>query len=265
MSPNRLVRDEFASLLDEIDEYLVFLRDLKKAVASGPPRIVSRLVSTEITARQQRMMYSSVYVQLYNLVESTFVLCLDEVASTVAGANAWKATDLAPLLRQEWIRYVARTHDTNLKEDRRFAASVRLFDHVAKGNTITQFKIARPTKNWDDDSILAVIKRFGMDFTPKASTTTLVKRNRGNGLGALAYVKQLRNDLAHGVRSFSDCSQGVSVTDLTQLRDAVAIFLKELVQATEDYLNSYEYLEPLSRPAVGALPANFSPSTNDSD
>ena len=67
----------FDDRLQEIDEYLSFLAALEVAVQNGTPRIGDM----EITAEQQKILYSSVYLQLYNLVEATVTWCIEAVTN----------------------------------------------------------------------------------------------------------------------------------------------------------------------------------------
>lgn len=266
MEHSRAVADGYEALLLEVDEYLELLAGLETATAAGSPRIVgggeSGPPSQSISGRQQRMMYSSLYVQLYNLVEATVTLCLDQICLAVTMSGDVAPLDLDPLLREEWIRYAARTHDGKMNEESRLKATLWFFGHVASGAKIDRLKIVGPAENWDDDSIVTVTKRFGLGFSVSRETRTMVKRDRGNGLGALQYVRHLRNLLAHGSRSFSECSEGIVVFDLKQLRDAVVAFLDELVGSARRYLENRSFLDPKRRPVVLALPAGSSPSTN---
>jgi len=61
------IADSFEERLHEIDAYLDLLDALQRQAQSGPPKIGDFV----ITAQQQKILYSSVYLQLYNLVEAT--------------------------------------------------------------------------------------------------------------------------------------------------------------------------------------------------
>ena len=59
--------ESFEERLQEIEVYLDLLEHLEQQVAIGPPKIGE----SSITTQQQKILYSSVYLQLYNLVEAT--------------------------------------------------------------------------------------------------------------------------------------------------------------------------------------------------
>ena len=69
------LRDDFEERLQEIETYLDLLDMLEKQVRLGPPM----MGESTISAQQQKILYSSVYLQLYNLVEATVHWCLKAV------------------------------------------------------------------------------------------------------------------------------------------------------------------------------------------
>jgi len=65
----------FEERLIEIESYLELLEALENQVQEGLPQFGGD--GSTITVQQQRILYSSVYLQLYNLVESTVTKCVD--------------------------------------------------------------------------------------------------------------------------------------------------------------------------------------------
>ena len=64
----------FHERLAEVETYLEFLSTMEARAQHGPPRLEG--AEHPISAQQQRILYSSVYLQLYNLVESTMSRCI---------------------------------------------------------------------------------------------------------------------------------------------------------------------------------------------
>src|SRR4051812_30680386 len=98
----------FEDRLQEIETYLDLLDALEKQVQQGLPRIGQ--TGPTITVQQQRILYSSVYLQLYNLVEATITRCIDAVSVAIAEKGSWLPSDLSISVRREWVRAIARTH-----------------------------------------------------------------------------------------------------------------------------------------------------------
>lgn len=77
---------------------------------------------------------------------------------------------------------------------------------------------------------------------------TGVKRVLREDKGALALVKHLRNRLAHGSMSFAECGDGVTVSELRDIRTRAADYLREVVGAFRDYIKGHMFLLPARRP-----------------
>jgi hypothetical protein len=73
-----------------------------------------------------------------------------------------------------------------------------------------------------------------------------------DGVGALKLVKNLRNSLAHGSISFTECADGVTVSELRNVIDAVAQYLREAISCFSTYIDLFNFLLPDRRPAAGS-------------
>lgn len=239
----------FAERLGEIDAYLDLLQELETAARSGPPRIEG--ATSSITTSQQKILYSSVYLQLYNLVEATVSRCLDAVGAA-AGDSRWRPMDLNESLLGEWIRVHARTH-VGLTPVNRLQAAVTMCEHLIQQLPMDEFKLeVGGGGNWDDDAIERISRRVGCNLVIAAETKLAVKRHFRDELGALKLIKNRRNGLAHGSLSFVECSDGVAVSELSSLASAVGSYLSEAIACFVGYINYHEFLRPDSKPAGAA-------------
>ena len=128
----------FEERFGEVGEYLDFLEQLQVVTADGPPRIAGS--NYRITTSQQRILYSSVYLQLYNLVEATVARCIRAVTEATASAGQWLPHQLNEELQREWVRAVARTH-TDMTPDKRLKFALELSDHITRQLPIATFEI----------------------------------------------------------------------------------------------------------------------------
>jgi hypothetical protein len=237
----------FEERLQEIESYILFLEGVEIEARSGPPRIGS--TGAIITTQQQRILYSGVFLQLYNLVEATVVSCLDGVTDVTLKAGSWEPGDLSTELRREWVRVTARTH-IDLNYEHRLESALDLCKHLVEALPITGFKVENGGGNWDDSAIEAITIRLGFQLTVSSQAYQNIKRPFKDDLGPLALVKKLRNNLAHGSISFAECGEGMTVGELRDLMDRTAAYLREVVNAFRAYINQYEYLVPAKRPTV---------------
>ena len=239
--------DFFDERYAEIESYLVFLQNLESAIRNGTPRLEGS--GDVVTVSQQRILYSSVYLQLYNLVEATVSRCIAEICEAATShPNAWRVDDLIAELRREWIRSIARTH-SDLTPDHRLQDAVAMCDYVIARLPISQLKIdIGGGGNWDDEEIYRIGQRVGCKLEITAPTNAGVKRPFRNDQGAMKLVKTLRNHLAHGQISFVECTEGVVVGELRDITQAVGAYLREAIACFSAYIDLCDYIVPERRP-----------------
>lgn len=219
----------------EVDAYLGLLQNLEDATREGTPRF--KRTNAAITTEQTRILSSSLYLQLYNLVEATVARCLDSVADALANSG-YRPSDLSQELRAEWVRSTAGTHK-DLGPKKRLEAALGLCEMLMEQQPITKFEIERGGGgNWDDVAIEELCKRVGCGLTISQTVRTSVKRHLRDGQGAMKLVKTRRNDLAHGSLSFAECSDGVTITELKGLAKAVVDFLRETIQCFVNFIET---------------------------
>lgn len=241
----QLTRRTFEDRLQEIDSYLELLTAVESEVQAGIPRIGGE-TGTVISGSQQKILYSSVYLQLYNLIESTITLSINALSSVIIQRNTSPA-DLCEDIRREWIRFSARTH-IDLNYENRLKSALELCQHLIQSLPISSFEIQKGGGgNWDDVEIELMAKRLGMNFRLDPLLYSKVKRPFRNDMGPLVFVRALRNDLAHGSVSFVECGTGVTASDLEALKNVTAKYLDEVIGAFETMINALEFLVPEKR------------------
>jgi hypothetical protein len=241
----------FSDRLTEIDSYLDLLDNLEAQVRSGPPHVGSNgpVISTD----QQKILYSSVYLQLYNLIEATVSQCVNAVCTEVGRENRWLPADLSADLRREWVRSLARTH-TDLNYEHRLSSSLKLCQHLIDAMPVGTMKIEKGGGgNWDDVEIFRLAERLGCNLSISPESSEAAKKPFRNDLGALALIVRLRNDLAHGLTSFVECGDGVTAADLRELKDRTAKYLTEVVGSFAAFIQAYHYLTPGRRPTEAVV------------
>jgi hypothetical protein len=236
----------FEDRLQEIEVYLELLDALEQQIQDGPPRIGE--TGPIITVQQQRILYSSVYLQLYNLVESTVTRCIEAISSAATQGGRWQPSDLTAELRREWVRFTARTH-VDLNYDNRLIAALHLCNHLLESLPISDLTVEKGGGgNWDDIEIQTISGRLGLTLRLSREVYNGVRRPFRDDKGPLAFIKSLRNSLAHGSLSFVECGEGVTAQDLRALKELTAQYLREVVVLFKTYIDEYAFLRPECRP-----------------
>jgi hypothetical protein len=234
------VRSFFAERRKEVEAYIQFLEQLDKATQRGLPQFKgSRAV---ISADQQKILYSSIYLQLYNLVEATVSQCLAAV-SEAASDGTHRPQELNESLQIEWIKTVARTAE-DLNQEHRLKTAIAMYDYLIKESVIHTFQISSGGGgNWDDKEIESLMARLGCRFAINQKISSAAKRHVRDEMGALKLVKVRRNNLAHGSVSFVDCADGVDVGELKSLVKAVISYLQAVIVNVTRFVSKDLFLQ----------------------
>ena len=237
----------FEERFAEVEAYLSLLQGIEEAARSGPPRIMNS--DSAITASQQKILYSSAYLQLYNLVEATVSRCIQGITDAATSTLAsWQAADLNAALRREWVRAIARTH-IDLTPDHRLESAVAMCDHLIEQLPIRELQIdIGGGGNWDDEAIEKISARVGCNLKISGTARAAVKRPERDDLGAMKLVKNRRNSLAHGRISFTECADGVAVEELRRITSAVGAYLREAIDCFVSYIDLFGFLLPERQP-----------------
>ena len=237
----------FEERLREIDAYLDLLDAIQVQIGKGHLRTTSNGV--QVTVQQQRILHSSVYLQLYNLVEATITRCVDAVSEAAAQNERWRPHDLSDKLRKQWVRALIRA-DEGLNVQNQLAGALDLSDWLINERPVKRFTIRKGGGgNWDDTQIEKFTEKLGLVLEIPEGVKQEVRKRRRNDKGALGLIKALRNDLAHGKLSFEECGADDTVSDLRVLKDWTAAYLREVVIQFEAFIDTYEFLAPERRPA----------------
>lgn len=235
---------QFNDRVAEIEEYIDLLHAVDTTAQTGP-RAVGGIA---ITARQQRMLYSSVYLHLYNLVEATATWCTSAVAEATAKGSRWRVGQLDSPVRREWIRANLRTHN-QIGPDKRLNDSFDACEGILNGSPVKGWSIEKGGGgNWDDKEIENISERVGCPLAIALDIRTEAKRRFRDDMNALEYVKILRNKLAHGNISFDQSGENTTTQDLVDLKERTVNYLRAVLLSFVTYLDNFMYLAPAARP-----------------
>lgn len=241
------IAQAFRERADEIDQYLTLLTAFEREAQNGTPRIGGEAVTSE----QQKILYSAVYLQLYNLVEATVTWCIDAVSDACVDGGRWRPHDLSGKLRRLWVRFTARTHIDSHPEVR-LDDAVALCERITQSLPLTEWEIASGGGgNWDDRELEEFAKRIGLELRVNETVRRGAKRVIREDQGSLGLVKLLRNRLAHGAISFSECGDGVLVADLVDIKQRTVDYLMEVIRLFREFIDGHQFLIPERRPGGG--------------
>lgn len=226
------VRTDFQTRAEEVNLYFRFLQGFDEH------RLVVRdgtSAKVDMTSRDQTALFKTLkangFLLLYNLVESTlrnaieaifdefedrgvsFDACLDKIRKIV----------LENVKKRNVDKMLPRLSSISVDI---VAATFRKGEHF-RGNV-------------DGRRIRDVAESYGFEAPKRRSDK-------------LKTVKDNRNDLAHGNKSFAEVGRDYDVHELETMLEQVVEYLKELLESVENYIKTQAYLSATPSARAGNL------------
>jgi MAE_28990/MAE_18760-like HEPN len=223
--------EQFHDRTKEIDLYFDFLRKVVVDGASlgiSSPSATPLLVDPEL----QKMLKANAIVLLYNLIESSvrngLVYIYDDIT---AQGHTYKVLrdEIQVLWLDHWIQPApGRTLNSASQKTHELIRKV-LKDEIATFN-VEKIPIQG---NLDAKKIRELSKKYGFSHT-----TT--KKAKGGAL--LVKVKEGRNELAHGRKSFAEYGRDLTFPNLQAMKSQVVLYMQQILRNMETFVEKKEYI-----------------------
>ena len=217
--------EEFLKRVSEITAYVDFIRKLD----SGEHKIVanqSGFPAYQHTAKEDllRTSKASALLMLYNLMESCVTNAVEAIFDELESESV--SFDVC----REEVRIVV-LGNVNRHEPKKLVVGL---NSLATDIVTKSFRKAETVSgNVDAREIRRIASKYGF------------QKPRKKGERLLA-VKTLRNDLAHGSKSFTEVGRNFTMTDISEITDEVVAYLTELIANVAQYLSSKSYLSSVA-------------------
>ena len=215
---------DFQTRSQEIEGYFRFVLRLAKQEVALQAAAGTTGYSSHEHEELLKTFKATCYLLLYNLVESTMRNAVEAIFDELQAKQASYDECREELKREILKNFKKRDMDKLLPK----------LLSLARDVVHETFELSETfAGNLDARAIKLTAKRFG--FAEPA----------GNKFWMLQTVKDARNDLAHGVKSFADVGRNASPSDLELARTQTVTILTETLQNIETYLKRQEYLTAL--------------------
>jgi hypothetical protein len=218
---------DFQTRSREIEGYFRFVLRLAKQEVALQASPGTAGYSTHEHEELLKTFKATCYLLLYNLVESTMRNAIEAIFDELQGSRASYDDCRAELKREILKNFKKRDMEKLLPKLLSLARDV-VHETFERSETFAG--------NLDARTIRLTAKRFG--FAEPA----------GAAFYMLQTVKDARNDLAHGVKSFADVGRNSTPTDLELARTQTVSILTETLQNIDKYLKEKEYLAAIPPP-----------------
>lgn len=215
---------DFQTRSQEIKGYFGFVLRLAKQEVALQANVGTAEYSSHEHEELLKTFKATCYLLLYNLVESTMRNAIEAIFDELEEKQA-SYDDCREELKKEILKNFKKRDMEKLLPKLLSLARDVVHETFERSETFAG--------NLDARTIKATAKRFG--FAEPA----------GNKYWMLQTIKDARNDLAHGVKSFADVGRNASPSDLELARSQTVEILTETLQNIENYLKKQEYLTAL--------------------
>lgn len=227
------VRQSFEERVQEIVKYLKVLERLEETSVVLFDKSTNR-EKRVFEAGSFKVMKSSVFILLYNLVESSVRSAFGDLYQTVESSGK-SAAEVKSEFRKIWIKQRYKSLDPYSASSQTFRELTEaLIEATVSGNPLQLTGDKLPVSgNLDSKAIFKVCKLHGI---------TVKVHKQAFGGAELIVVKNNRNQLAHGNITFSDCGQQYTVSDLQRISRQTVVFVRGVLNSVEKFIRQSGYL-----------------------
>lgn len=222
---------EFDTRVAEIDCYFAFLADVieRGARLTFPPR--RRNSGKPISEDLIKILKASACLLLYNLVESSIRNGLNEMYDAIKNDRITYER-LRQELRELWVQDRFRPDATRLPDNNARRALDILEFVVASKHVQFDPKLLPISGNLDAERVRELSAKYG--FSHRTSPST-------RGGYHLTRVRQERNNLAHGLKSFKECGRDLTLEALVEIKRQVVSYVRQILRNIQRFATKRQY------------------------
>jgi hypothetical protein len=202
------VKNTFKQRKTEIDEYFAFLSNYNANADDNLFKILK----------------SNLLIMLYNLIESSISNAIEEIHNDIY-SNSISFNTLKEKIKSLVIKNTKRV------DSDKFVAKIT---DIATDIIRHTFKREELFKgNVDRRKIKELSEQYGFNIN--------TDYNRTKHGSHLVSIKDKRNDLAHGIFSFTEVGKEYTISDLKDMKDKTINYISDILDNIESYLKNKEY------------------------
>ncbi|MGV6491910.1 MAE_28990/MAE_18760 family HEPN-like nuclease [Stenotrophomonas rhizophila] len=220
------VKEEVDRRLQEIEILLRFIKEIER------PRSRVRAVMPA-SASSATILKASIFLLLYNAIESCVRMSFQQMYSEMRTEGVSFA-DVHDGIKDVWIKQEFSVSAATANQETYMERAKK----IAYGVVLTSLPELDPRKlpisgSLDGGAIRKLCNKHGISFNvPK----------RANGGAELATIKEQRNSLAHGHKSFAECGRDYGVSDLERIYKQTKHFLSGFTKCMAKFNASKGFL-----------------------
>ena len=225
------VFEDFKERSEEASKYFIFLQNLEQGKIKLVEEIPGNNKAQERDDVLEHTLRASAYLLLYNLIESTMKNAIEAIFDELQNQGV-SFDDIRPELKKIILVNLKRRNPDKILDE---IQDISL-DIVKVGFNREELFAG----NIDSKLIRETAKKYGF-YSP----TDDKKITNGEDL---YLVKNNRNDLAHGSKSFTEVGKEKGADELIKIKNQVVEYLEGILKKVETYIDKQEYLDSTNTP-----------------
>ncbi|MFQ4142999.1 MULTISPECIES: MAE_28990/MAE_18760 family HEPN-like nuclease [Chlorogloeopsis] len=210
----------------EVSKYFIFLKTLEQGTTKlSMEGIDGKIKIRNIDSDLEKTLKASGFLLLYNLVESTMRNAIEAIFDELSSQGV-SFDEVRPELKKVVLK--------NLKK----CNPDKILDNI----TVISLDIISAcfdkedlfSGNIDGRLVKDIASQYGFSYK-----TNAIKTENGTDLWT---IKTNRNDLAHGIKSFTEVGRDKTADELLTIKSKVIRYLRQILLNIELYLVNKEYL-----------------------
>lgn len=182
---------------------------------------VSRLTIDE---ELSKILKANGFILLYNLLEATVRNSIKAIGNVIESEGI-KYQDFSENLKKLWINHSFKSVDAQRIKHETIGP---ILDQIVNNEFLRLEEDAISfSGNIDAQKIREIAKRIGYK-APKDGRE-------------LVTIKEKRNQLAHGEKTFCEIGRNFTVGELVRLKDAMTSYISEVLDNVQDYIDTKAY------------------------
>jgi len=228
-----ILLQEFQKRRSEIDCYFALLSIIESGSCSvTSTSIDGRTQTCEVNDELSTILKANGFLLLYNLIESTVRKSIEMILDTLYNEGV-SYKSLSSKLKKIWISQ----HTLPLKKgidaityNKIHHLMFEMADHIVNDHIMRlETDCIRISGNIDAKEIRSIATQIGFESSE-------------NGRD-LVTIKEKRNHLAHGEKSFAEVGRDYSIKDLILFKDRTYSHLEDVIQKIIAYVSNKSYVE----------------------
>jgi len=222
---------DFNTRILEVDGYFRFLESLiqektKLAVLEHEGKYTIQSLDSELA----KTLKANGFLLLYNLVESTMRNAIEAIFDAFRSKGVC-FDNIKPNIKLTILQNLQSCFKNSSAKSLHAKISQISIDII----TVTFEREKIFSGNVDAKVIRETAEKYGFSCSTDCSKTK-------NGQNLLV-VRETRNDLAHGIKSFEEVGRDKTIDELLAIKEEVVEYLRQILENIQVYLKNEEYLD----------------------